>query len=196
MTKGSRGLVVVGPALAVTTLLSCYARAAEEAAHGGHHVPTVADLLFPAINFAIFAYIVGRFLVPAIREYLRRRRDEIVADVQAARSALNNAEHALASVRERLNVLEAEAEGIRNDLVAVATRQTERLHVSAEESGKRRLEDARLLAEHERRRDLQAIRGETAALATSIAERRIRAMLSPDDHRAFVRQLLEDVTVR
>jgi len=196
MTRRSRRLVTLAPALAVATLLSCHASAAEEAAHGGHHVPSVGDLLFPTINFAIFLYIVVRFLVPAVREYMRRRRDEIVSDVQAARDALSNAERTLASAKERLSVLEAEAESVRNDLLAVAARQTERLHASAEESGKRRVKDARLLAEQERRRALQMIRGETAALATRIAERRIRATLSPDDHRAFVRQLLEDVTAR
>lgn len=196
MTRWSRGLALTGSVLAILTRASSSALAAEAAAHGAHRIPVIGDLLLPAINFSIYAFIIVRYLVPAMREYMRRRREQILSDVQGATAALNSGEQAIADARKRLGLLEAEAENIRRDLVAVAGRQTDRLRKLAEESGKRHLEDARLLAEQERRRALQGIRSDIASLATRAAEQRIRASLSPDDQRRFVRQLLEDVAAR
>jgi F-type H+-transporting ATPase subunit b len=169
---------------------------AGEADHGGAHAAGLGSLLFPAINFAIFAVIVARYVVPALREYLRRRSADIAAAAEGAREALDTAQEALAIVQRRRTGLAAESESIRRDLAMAASRQAERLLTQAEESARRRLADAALVAEQERRRALDEVRAETAAAASEIAEARIRAALSPDDQEAFVRQLLTDAPNR
>jgi len=169
---------------------------ASEAGHGGAHAAGLSSLLFPAINFAIFAVIVARYVVPALREHLRRRSATIAAAAEEARAALVAAQEALATVARRRRGLAAESESIRHDLATVASRQAERLLAHAEESARRRLADAALVAEQERRRALDAVRAETAAAASEIAEARIRAALSPHDQEAFVRQLLTDASNR
>ena len=157
-----------------------------------HHAPALSDLFIPAINFSIYLFIVIRYVIPAMREYLRRRHADIVQAESESAAALIKAEQSLAGSKARLAGLETEANAIRQDLVAIATRQGERLVAQAEESGKRRLDDAGLVAEQERRRALADIRAEVAAKATALAEGRIRSALTADDQRTFVQQFLKD----
>ncbi len=80
--------------------------------------------------------------------------------------------------------------------MAAATRQAERLQVDAEASGKRRVVDAGMVADQERQRALAEVRAAIAALATEMAESRLRTALSADDQRAFVQQFLKDAPRR
>lgn len=169
---------------------------ASEAEHGAAHTASIGELLFPAINFAIFVAIFARYVVPALREYLRRRSTDIAAAAGEARATLAEAEQALAVARSRNGALATESEAVRRDLLAIATRQAERLQAHAEESGKRRLADAALVADQERRRAFEGVRAEIATLATSIAETRIRSTLSDADQRAFVQSFLKDAPSR
>jgi F0F1-type ATP synthase membrane subunit b/b' len=164
-----------------------------EAHHeSGHHAPGLGDLLFPAINFSIYLVIVVRFVIPAMREYLRRRRADVEQIAKESSAALASAEQAVAASKARLAFLKSEADGIRQDLVAIAERQAQRLVAEAEETGSRRLADASLVAEQERRRAGAEIRADIARAASALAEQRIRASLTPDDQGTFVRQFLKD----
>lgn len=163
---------------------------------GHHHEPALSDLLFPAINFAIYFVIIVRFVIPAMREFLRRRRADVVQAESEGSAALARAEQDLAGKKTRLAGLKAEAESLRQDLVAIATRQGERLTAQAEESGKRRVADAALLAEQESRRALGEVRAELAREAANLAEQRIRTALTTDDQRTFVQQFLKEASTR
>ncbi len=167
------------------------------AAHAEHeHVPSLRDLLFPAINFAVYLVIVVRFVIPAMRDYLRQRRSDAVETASQASEALSQAERVVAANRQRLGVVGTEADQITQDLVAIATRHGERLVTEAEESGTRRLADARLMAEQERRRAIEGIRSEIATAAVGMAEQKIRTVLTPADQRSFVEQFLKDAAAR
>ncbi len=197
----SSALLLLALTIAAPMPLVAVASAAdhqEAAAHheAGHHAPTVGDLLFPAINFAVYLVIVVRYVIPAMREFLRRRRADIVEAKAESESALTQAERALAASKSRLAALAAESNAIRQDLVAIATRQGERVKTQAEETGARRLADASLLAEQERRRALDALRADLAKAAADLAEGKIRGALTVDDQRSFVQQFLKEAAVR
>jgi len=172
------------------------AEEAEEAHHAGEHVPSVTELLFPAINFAIFVAILVKYVIPAMREFLRRRADDVTTAISEAGAALAEAEALVASTRARAQSVAAERASIRDDLVTAATRHAERMSDQADETGKRRLDDAVLVAEQERRRALQEVRADVAALATELAAARLRGALSTDDQRAFVETLLKEAPTR
>jgi F-type H+-transporting ATPase subunit b len=156
----------------------------------------VTELFFPVINFAIFAVIIAKYVVPAMREYLRRRSDDAARAARESGDALRAAEEAMTIARRRHAGLADERESILRDLFAAATRQAERLQAQANESCARRLADAALVAEQERRRALAAVRAEIADLATRLAESRLRAALTADDQHGFVRQFLKDAPAR
>ena len=190
---GLGSTTVVGRATAEEHHASAGAASHESAEH---HAPSVGELLFPAINFTVYLFIVVRFVVPAMREYLRRRHSEVIQAQSESAAALTRAQSELTSSKARLADLKAEADGIRQDLVAIAVRQAERLKVQAEETGARRLADAALLAEQERRRALATLRGEIASEATRLAEGKIRGALTAEDQRRFVRQFLKEASTQ
>ena len=161
--------------------------------HGEHHhVPSIGELFFPAINFSIYLAIVIIYIIPAIRQYLSERHDQIVASATEAKSALTIAEQAAADARARLAQVDAECATLHDDLVNAATQQGERGRAEAQATGERRVKDAGLLAEQERRRALENVRAEIAAMAVGLAEDRIRKALGPDDQRTFVQQFLRE----
>jgi F-type H+-transporting ATPase subunit b len=193
----------IGLAMVLTVACVIFAAAADAPAveHGGAHTEgahaaPIRDLLFPAINFGVYLFIIARFVVPAMRDYLRQRRSQAVEAASQASEALAHAERVVAANKERLAALASEAESIREDLVTIATRQGARLVTEAEESGARRLADARLMAEQERRRALDGIRSEIATAAVTLAEQKIRTALTPGDQRLFVERFLQDAGAR
>ncbi len=183
---------VVTALLASALASPAVALAMKEAGHGEHHAPGIGDLFFPAINFAIYGFVIVKYLVPALREYLRRRRESLLVEVRDATASLTAAEQAVADAKKRAGALAAERDSIRADLATAASRQAERLLAQAEEGGRRRLADAAVVAEQERRRALQGVRGELADLAVALAEKRIREALSERDQHEFVRRFLKD----
>jgi len=170
--------------------------AAEHGHDAEHHAPGIDSLLFPAINFTIYLFIFVRFVIPAMSEYLRRRHSDLIEAQAESNAALARAQQELAASKARLAGLKDEAEGIRRDLFTIATRQADRLKAQAEETGARRLADAALLAEQERRRAMAGLRSELADAASRIAEERVRSALTPDDQRSFVRQFLKEASTR
>jgi F0F1-type ATP synthase membrane subunit b/b' len=184
----------------VASLAATVALAAEEGGHAAHaaehHAPSITELLFPAINFALFMVIIVKYAIPAMREYLHRRHEEVSTAAHDAAAALAEAERGVTTVRGRLASIAAEREAITQDLVAIATTHADRARLHAEEAGQRRVRDASVLAEQERRRALAEVRAEMATRATSLAEARIRGALSPDDQAAFVRSFLQDAPAR
>ena len=164
----------------------------ESAEHAEHATP----IWYSVFNFTIYCIIIVRYVIPAMREALQRRQSDLTTAQAEASDALTRAEQQVAAKRAQLAALPSEADGIRRDLVAVAERQAQRLVAQAEETGKRRLADAALVAEQERRRALEEVRAEVAGLATGLAERSIRAKLTTDDQRTFVRRFLKDANAQ
>ena len=76
-----------------------YASAAAEAEH---HTPSINDIWFPLINFLIYAFIIVKFALPLIRDFLKTRREEIVAKLAEASAKKQAAEALVRDYRSRL----------------------------------------------------------------------------------------------
>jgi len=64
------------------------AQAWASAAEAEHHAPSLTQILFPLGNFLIYAYIIKRFALPVVRDFLRSRRAEILTSIQGASACL------------------------------------------------------------------------------------------------------------
>ena len=81
----SRLFVLSTAALVLSAQL---ALASEEThGHGGHHGIPWNSLLFSTINLAIFIWVLARFVMPAVRQFVRDRRDRVVNDLADAATA-------------------------------------------------------------------------------------------------------------
>lgn len=153
---------------------------------GAAHSSSVIDLIFPLINFLIFAYLAKRYAIPPIKEYLRKRREGIIHSVAQATEAKNEAARYLETYKNLLDNLAAESEKIREELRAEGEREKATVLAEAEEFAAKLRADADFLAEQEMKMARQQIRGELASLAEDAAERVIARHLTDDDQERLI----------
>ncbi len=157
------------------------------AATGGDaHTPSITELVFPLINFLIFAYLIKRFGLPLIREHLKQRREGLIAAVDTAQKAKAEADGYVRKYQELLKVLDEECERIREGLRAEGERERVRMVAEAEESATKLMADADFLAEQEVKMARQHIRAEMASLAEAAAMEALQQHISAADQDRMV----------
>jgi F-type H+-transporting ATPase subunit b len=159
--------------------------------HGAEHLPSIADLFWPAINFAIFAFVVVRFLAGPIREYFRERTERLRDALAAGRNAKAEAAALRAELDKALADLPALRERLKADLRATAEAERDALLRSAQRSAERIRQDARVLAEQEVAAARRAVRLEVVDEAIREATRLVREALGPGDQERFVREFVD-----
>ena len=173
-------LGLVGLATAVVAApLRAYAE--EHAAEGAHAGGSLLGLLFALINFLLFVWILRRFAWPLIRDSLRQRRDRVVAALEAARRAREEAEAIKAEFETKMRNLEAESARARAEVLAIAEAEAKQLVESARQASERIRADARLVAEQETARARRAIQQETAERIADLAGLLIKEHLTAND---------------
>jgi F-type H+-transporting ATPase subunit b len=173
----------------VAALMCILAGATLASAAGGHgegHHPSASDLLFPAINFLLFVYLIRRAGSGAVRDALSSRRAAMMAAIEAAEQAKREAERAHAEARAQFERGSRDAAQIREDMQAVARLERERRQKIVEETAARMKADARMIADQEVRAARAALRAETvhAAVAETLAV--LRRQLKDADQERFV----------
>ena len=165
------------------TLLELFslAEAWASAAGAEHHAPSIHQLWFPLINFLIFVYLIKRFAVPLIQDYLRSRREGILAAVTVR------------DYRERLVRLSQEVKQIEDSLKDEGAREKTKLLDEAQGLAAKIKEDARFLAEQEVKIARQKIREEMADRARASAAELVRRNLSSADQGRLVEEFVRGI---
>lgn len=163
------------------------------AATGEAHVPSITELIFPLINFLIFAYLIKRFGLPIIRDHLKQRRERLIAAVDAAQKAKAGADGYVRKYQELLKVLDDECERIRAALRAEGERERARIVAEAEESSAKLMADADFLAAQEVKMARQQIRVEMASQAEAAAIRLLQQHMAAVDQDRMVRDFSQQI---
>ncbi|HTM11003.1 MAG TPA: ATP synthase F0 subunit B [Verrucomicrobiae bacterium] len=166
---------------------SAFAGEAEE------HAASASELIFPFLNFLIFLFLIYRFALPLVRDYLNKRRADIAAAVHEGDEAKRKGEALLAEYRGRLASLGDELRAIRDSLRADAEKERAKLLADAAEIGGRIKADADFLADQEVRLARQEVRKEIVDTAAETAERLVRDNLTPADQKRIVGEFLTEV---
>ena len=133
--------------------------------HGAH--PGIGTLLWPVVNFLIFAGLIFRLLPGPVREFFRQRTARLREAMAAGKRALAEAEETRAALERDVRELPGTTTRLKADIHAAADRERANLLGIASRAADRIRADARLLAEHE----IAAARG---ALRTEVVEEAIR----------------------
>lgn len=157
------------------------------------HAVSITQLFFPLINFLIFAYVLKRFALPLVKDYLRSRRAEISSALKEADEAKGRAEATARDYRSRLAGLEEEAKKIREELRAEGEREKARLAREAEELALRIKADADFLADQEVKSARRKLREELARTARTAAEELVERHLTPADEGRLAEEFLTEV---
>ena len=162
-------------------------------AHDGGHDASLGDLLFPTINFVLFLWLIGRFVMPGIRRAVRDRRDTIVAALEEAERAKAAAERMRQEWHERLAQLEHLAAELRGQAIADAERDRERILAAALKTAAAIRRDAERAAAYELRRTQQELRAELVRRALGVAEDKTRRTWTAGDQQRSIDEFLGQV---
>ena len=165
--------------------------AAAPGAHG--HAPSMTSLIYPIINFLIFAFLIYRFVLPPARLYLASRRDEILGAVRSADERKEKADSAVRAYRDRLASVDNETKTLLETLRAEGERERAKILREAEELASKIRADADFVSQQEIKIARQQIREEIAQIARETAESAIRSNLRAADQERLVEQFLHGI---
>ena len=76
------------PAALIVAVFTVGAALAEEEAHGHHEAESPwPNLFFSTVNLLIFIWVLNRFVFPAVRTWVRERRERVIQDLETAAAA-------------------------------------------------------------------------------------------------------------
>lgn len=167
---------------------------ASEEAHGheAHGIPW-GSLLFSAINLGIFLWVLGRFVMPAVRSWVAQRRDDVLNNLKDAAAAREEALRLKAEWEARLATLERTMEEMRAEAQRDAERERERILAAARATADTIRRDAERAAAYEIRHTQQLLRDELVRQAVRLAEDATRAQWTAADQQRFIADFLKQV---
>lgn len=169
------------------------AQAWASAAEAEHHAPSIHDIWLPLANFLIFAYIIKRFALPLVREFLRTRRGEVLAIIEEAAERKRRAEALVQEYKQRLARLHEEVQSIQAELRGLGERESSKLLSEAQAMAAKIKEDARFLADQEVIVTRQKIREEIANQAEATARELVQRHISPADQSHLAEDFIRSV---
>ncbi len=170
-----------------------FAANAWAAAGGEHHTPTIDEVIFPAINFILYAGLLYFFALPAVRSFLRSRREEVVATMEQASSKKRQAEALVGEYRTKLAGVDQEVRSIHRSFQVEAETERNRLLGEAQALAAKIREDARFLAAQETKAAQQMVREEMAVRAEAAARELVQKHISAEDQGRLAQDFLQGI---
>lgn len=186
--SGRRLTPLVAAGLAVAPV----AMASEPAHHQGAGIP-IGPLVFSAINLLIFIGILARFVLPAVRDWVRDRRASVVKALEDAARAKAEALSLRTQWEARLAAIDQTIAEMRAQSRLDAERERDRILATAQKTAESIRKDAERAAAYEVRRTQQLLRAELVKQAVRLAEDAARTTWSPTDQQRFVGDFLKQV---
>ncbi|NOT57482.1 MAG: ATP synthase F0 subunit B, partial [Deltaproteobacteria bacterium] len=170
------------------------ATSAAWAAEGGHGGGWgLGGLFFSTVNFVIFAAILRKYALPAVRDTIRQRRDKIVQALNEAKRAKEEAEALRAEYEHKLAGLASEQQRLQSQALEAAEREKSRILAEASRAAERMQIEARQIAQRELGEARRVLRQEVSEQAVRLATEMVTARLNQNDQRRFVQNLVTEV---
>jgi F-type H+-transporting ATPase subunit b len=163
------------------------------AAGAEHHVPTIGEVVLPAINFVIYAAVLYYFALPAIRNLLRSRREEIGTAIAQASAKKQQAEALVNEYRAKIARVGQEAQSIQASRRADAEREQVKMLSEAEAMAAKVREDARFLADREVSIARETLREELAGQAEAMARELVQRNISAADQGRLAQEFIQHI---
>jgi F-type H+-transporting ATPase subunit b len=154
--------------------------------HHAEHVPTIASLLWPVVNFTIFVAVLVRFLGGPLREFFRARAERLRDELATGDRARRDAEALRAQLAKDIADLPAARERLKSDLLETAARERDQLVAQAQQTAERIRRDAVLLAAQLVSSARRMLRDEMVASAVEEATTLVRGAAQARDQERFV----------
>lgn len=168
--------------------------ASEAASHGAeHHAPSITDVIFPALNFLIYAFIIVKYALPAVRSFLKTRREEVIATMSQASAKKAAAQALVDEYKAKLAAVDREVQNLQATLRDEGERDKAKLLGDANIMAAKIKEDARILGDQEVKMARQKIREEMAIQAEATARALLQRNLSVDDQNRLADEFIQSI---
>ena len=145
------------------------------------------------VNLAIYIGIIVYFAGPKVQEYFSDRRENLLADLNAAKNLRIEAEQRLEEVTNRLEKLEDERKALMDEYHEQGMREKDRLVAEAQRQVEKMRSDAELVLQQELRKAVHAIEQQAIDLAMGLAEKQVQEKVDDQVQGALVDQYLNDM---
>jgi len=172
---------------------SALAAAAVEAEHEAHHAPSINEIWFPLGNFLIYAFILYKYALPAVRDFLVSRRQQVLDTVEAASAKMRAAEAFVNEYKAKVAGLDKEVQAIEASVRQDGEREKAKLLDEATLLAKKIKDDARFLGAQEVKMARQKVREEMANRAEDEARTLIERNLSAADQARLVEEFIHSI---
>lgn len=168
---------------------------AQALAAGGaeHHAPSITDIGWPLGNFLIYLFIIVKFALPLVRDFLRSRRQEVLDTVQAASAKKQAAEALVSDYKGKIAGLDKEIQTLETSLRDEGQREKAKLLDEASALATKIKDDARFLADQEVKMARQKVREEMANRAEASARELVQRHLSTADQGRLVDDFIQSI---
>jgi len=175
-------------------LLGIFTIAQAWAAGGAEHpAPSITDVIFPALNFLIYAFIIVKFALPAVRSFLKSRREEVIATMSQATAKKAAAQALVDEYKTKLASLDQQVQSLQATLRDEGERDKAKLIGEANAMATKIKDDARILADQEVKMARQKIREEMALQAEATARALLQRNLSLDDQNRLADEFIQSI---
>jgi len=162
------------------------ARAAEHvgehaAEHGAEHHAGIETLIWPAVNFFIYAALMRHFYVKFARPALLARSANFEQHVQRAAQVLEDADRELQKLEARLAGISEEQRQIRERLATEGAQIAAQVMTQAEHTANANRRDIGRRIERELNAATSEVKQQVIAKATELARAQLRSGLSTED---------------
>jgi F-type H+-transporting ATPase subunit b len=169
------------------------ANAWASAAGAEHHTPSIGEVVFPAINFIIYAADLYYFALPAVRSFLRSRREDVVSTMAQATAKKQQAEALVSEYRSKLGAVDQEIRSIQTSFRAAGEMEKSKMVSEAQVLATKLREDARFLADQEVKMARQKIREEMARQAEATARELVQRNISATDQGRLAQDFIQSL---
>lgn len=152
--------------------------------------PSIAQLLWPTVNFVLFMVLMRRAAGPQIRAFFADRAKNLREQLAVGAQARRRAAELRAELERELAALPGVQEKLLTEVRETAEQEARRLMETGRAAAERLREDARLLGEQEWRTARDHLRSEFAGEVTQRALGLVRDAVRPEDQRRFLDDFL------
>jgi F-type H+-transporting ATPase subunit b len=168
--------------------------ASEAASHSAeHHAPPITDVIYPALNFLIYAFIIVKYALPAVRSFLRSRREEVITTMSQASAKMAAAQASVDEYKAKLATVDRDVQTLHATLRDEGERDKAKLVADANAMAVKIKEDARILADQELKMARQKVREELAIQAEATARALLQRNLSVDDQNRLADEFIQSI---
>ncbi len=166
----------------------------ETAEHHGYGRAEWMDLLFRAINFFLFAFIIVKFTAKPLANALRQRENKIETTLAELEEEKEKARKVHLEYEAKLAQLDKEKERIIQEFISIGEKEKEKIIEEAKKMAEQIKEGAKKAAEQEVRTVKQQLRAEVAEMAAQLAAEVIKQNFKPEDQKKIVEEYLSKMS--